>query len=134
MDHRRQKPVVTEELQACFHALVAGKKNIRLVGLCTEDGFDIKSLADKSFELDSDKLAAMASSISALSNSSAQQLKRDGFTITIIETEDGNILLMKTRYLDQPCVISMATARESSLAQGRFELKRFAAKVAAISL
>ena len=132
--HPGKKTPVTKCLEACFNDLVKGNKNIRLIGLCTEDGFDIKSLADKSFELDADKLAAMASSISALSNSSAQQLKREGFTITIIESEGGNILLMKTLYLDQPCVISMATSPTSSLAQDRFELKRFAAKVAAITI
>ncbi|MEM7361187.1 MAG: roadblock/LC7 domain-containing protein [Pseudomonadota bacterium] len=121
------------ELTQYFDELTRSNGNIRLVGICTEDGFDIQSKTDRFHSMDAAKLAAIASSISSLSNSTAQQLNREGFNIVIIETNHGNILFMRARYLGEPCVISMATSNSSSLAQDRFELKRVFKKVQSIT-
>jgi predicted regulator of Ras-like GTPase activity (Roadblock/LC7/MglB family) len=114
--------------------LYKNNREITLISLCTKDGFNIKSFASKSLpNSEPDKIAAMASSLCALSDSSALNLTNENFNITTIESEGGNILFMSSRYLDKPCVVTIAGKTSISLAQLRFYLKRFVGDLEAIS-
>jgi len=105
--------------------LCTDNRDITLISLCTTDGFNIKSFASKSLDADADKVAAVASSLCALSNSSALQLMKSEFEITIIESVGGNTLFMKSEYLGKDCVVTIASKPDLSLAQARFSMKRF---------
>ena len=120
---------VKPELLESIKELCTLNRDITLIGLSTTDGFNIKSFAAKSLEIESDKLSAMSSSLCALSNSTALQLTNSEFEITTIESNGGNILFMNAEYLGHQCVVSLAAKADLSLAQARFCIKRFANEI-----
>lgn len=117
---------VKPELVDLIKELCNSNREISLLSLSTTDGFNIKSFAAKSLGVEADKLAAMSSSLFALSNSSSLQLMKAESTIATIESGGGNMLFMNARYLDRPCVVTMVARPDLSLAQARFSIKRFA--------
>ena len=123
------KPELIEEIKT----LCENNREVLLVSLCTSDGFSIKSFASKGLNAEADKLAAMSSTISALSDSSAKQLLRDQFDITIVETASGNMLFVRTSYLELPCVLTVAAAAKMSLATARYKTKLLAQVISAIT-
>lgn len=120
---------VRPELVEGMKKLADASNEITLIGLATSDGFKIRTLASKSLNIEPDKLAAMASSMCALSDSSAAQLTKGKFRMTTIETEEGNVLFMNTSYLGKPCVATLAAKEALSLANARFIIQRFVAEV-----
>ena len=113
------KPQLLEDIKS----LCKGNSDIVLVSLCTTDGFSIMSYAAKSLSAEADKLAAMSSTISALSDSVATQILDDDFDITIIETNNGNMLFVSTRYLNTPCVLTLAAKSSTAWATARYKTK-----------
>ena len=132
MSDSRPKIEITADLLEFMKELAGSSREIILMSLATADGFNLKTFAAKSLNIEVEKLAAMASSICALSDSSALQLTNSNLKTTTIETKEGNVLFMKTTYLDNPCVITVVAKADLSLAQARFVLKRFADKVEGI--
>ena len=128
-----EKIVVKEELLEQIKALCEEDRDITLVSLCTSDGFSIKSFASRGLNAEADKRAAMSSTISALSDSSAKQLLQDRFDITIIETNSGNMFFVRTRYLDLPCVLTIAASAKMALATARYKTKKLAESIRTIS-
>lgn len=128
-----KKISVKSELLEGIKELCDNNKEMLLVSLCTTDGFSIKSFASKGLNAEADKLAAMSSTLSALSNSTATQLLQEEFDITIVETNSGNILFVKTKYLGLPCVLTVAARANMALATVRFKTKRLAQSIANIS-
>lgn len=112
--------VVKPELIESIKELCESNREIFLVSLATTDGFSIKSYAAKRLDAEADKLAAMSSTISALSDSSAKQILEDRFDITIIESSSGNLLFVKTQYLGLPCVLTIAARLKMTLATARY--------------
>ncbi len=113
-------------------ALCQENREVLLVSLCTTDGFSIKSFASRELNAEADKLAAMSSTIAALSDSSATQVMRDQFNITIVETGSGNLLFVRTSYLDLPCVLTIATSDKMALATARYKTKRLAEEISTL--
>ena len=68
----------------------------------------------------------MSSTIAALSDSAAKQILKDQFNITIVETNSGNMLLVRSEYLDLPCVLTVAARTSMSLATARYKTKKLA--------
>ena len=87
------------------------------------------SYASKSLSTEADKLAAMSSTISSLSDSVAAQILEDEFDITIIESETGNLLFVSTQYLGKPCVLTLGAKSSTSLATARYKTKGLAKKL-----
>ena len=112
--------------------LASSSRDVTLLSIVTSDGFNLKTFSAKSLSIEFEKLAAMASSICALSDSSAKQLTGQGLKTTTIETSAGNILFMKTNYLTHQCVVTLVAKEGLSLAQARFIIQRFAEKVGSI--
>lgn len=132
MSFNYPKIEVKPELTELIKNLCVKNPEIKLLSLSTIDGFNIKAFAMKSLNVESDKLAAMASSLFALSNSSSEQLMQDKSTISTIESDKGNFLLMKSQYLDNACVIAMVAKSEMSLAEARFHLRKVSEVVSAL--
>ena len=103
------------------------------MSLCTTDGFAIKTFASKELNGESDKLAAMSSTIAALSDSSTKQILKNQFDVTIIESSTGNMLFVRSNYLNLPCVLTVAAGNKMALAMARYKTKALAEKVAEIS-
>jgi len=127
------KTIIKPELLEGIKELCDDNREVFLVNLCTSDGFSIKSFASKALSGESDKIAAMSSTISALSDSSAKQVLQDQFETTIVETKSGNILFVRTSYLDLPCVLTVAARTKMTLATARYKTNRLAQLVADIT-
>lgn len=128
-----KKIIVKSELLEGIKALCDNNKEMLVVSLCTTDGFSIKSFASKGLNAEADKLAAMSSTISALSNSTAKQVLQEQFDLTTIETSLGNILFVKTSYLGLPCVLTVAARASMALATVRYKTKNLAQDIINIS-
>jgi len=125
---KKKTPVKTELLEG-IKELCENNKEILLVSLCTTDGFSIKSFASKELNAEADKLAAMSSTISALSDSSAKQIFQNQFEITIIETNSGSMLFVRTSYLGLACVLTVAARSKMALATARYKTKKLASDI-----
>ncbi len=123
---------IRAELLDGIKELCQSDRGIVLVSLCTTDGFSIKSFASKELSGEADKLAAMSSTISALSDSSAKQVLANKFDVTIVESEAGNILFVRATYLKLPCVLTVAAKSGLALALARYKTKTLAKKIGSI--
>jgi len=123
------KPELLEEIKK----LCEDNKEILLVSLATTDGFSVKCFASQELYEEADKLAAMSSTIFALSDSTAKQLLRGEFNISIIETNSGNMLFVRTEYLEMPCVLAIAAGSRMALAEARYKTKRLSEAINNIS-
>ncbi|MFQ3244368.1 MAG: putative regulator of Ras-like GTPase activity (Roadblock/LC7/MglB family) [Arenicella sp.] len=124
---------VKPELLEGIKDLCENNREVFLVSLCTTDGFSIKSFASKKLSAESDKLAAMSSTIAALSDSAAKQILKDQFNIAIVETNSGNMLLVRSEYLGLPCVLTVAARTSMLLATARYKTKKLAESINNIS-
>ena len=120
-------------LRAAIKELCEDQKEIFVISLCTTDGFSILSFAAKALNTESDKLAAMSSTIASLSDSSAKQLLDDQFDVTTIESDSGNALFVKTNYLSKPCVLTVVAKKKMSLATARYKTKSIAEVISAFT-
>lgn len=120
-------------LSRCIKELCEANREIALVTLCTTDGFPISCFSVNELSNQADKFAAMSSTLSALSDSSASQMKQGQCDITIVEASTGNMLFVKTDYLSKPCVLTVVAQNKMTLAEARYKTKRLASEIASIS-
>jgi len=80
-----------------------------------------------------DKFAAMSSTLSALSDSSASQMKQGKCDITIVEATAGNMLFVKTDYIGKPCVLTVVAQNKMALAEARYKTKKLIGVISAIT-
>lgn len=126
------KTIVKPQLLQLIEEFCENNREVVLVSLCTTDGFPIKYLSVDKLSAEADKLAAISSTISALSDSSAQQMQQGKCDIIIIEAGQGNILLVKTSYLGKPCVLTVVANIKMNLAAARYKTKHLAQDFASI--
>jgi len=131
---QNEKIPVSQKLLVGIKKLCEENKAIFLVSLCTTDGFSIQSVMSKDLSSEADKLAAMSSTISALSDSSAKQVFQNECNITIVETTSGNMLFVKTTYLGLPCVLTIAARAKLALATARHKTTVFAKEISEITV
>lgn len=124
---------VKSELLESIKELCESDRDMLLVSLSTTDGFSIKTFASKALNAEADKLAAMSSTISSLSDAAAKQVLKNQFDITIVETNSGNMLFVRTDYLGLPCVLTIAARGSMSLATARYKTKNLAQSISKIS-
>lgn len=121
------------ELTQCIEAFCADNREVTLVSLCTTDGFPISYFSKSDLTNLADKLAAMSSTLSALSDSSATQMNQGQCDITIIETTSGSILFVRASYLGKPCVLTVVAKEKMLLAAARYKTKKLAQTIATFS-
>lgn len=120
-------------LSRCIKDLCETNREIALVTLCTTDGFPISCFSINELSNQADKFAAMSSTLSALSDSSASQMQQGECEITIVEATSGNMLFVKTDYLGKPCVLTVVAKNKMTLAEARYKTKRLASEITTIS-
>ena len=114
-------------------ALCDANREVILVSLCTTDGFPISYFSISELSNQTDKFAAMSSTLSALSDSSASQMKQGKCDITIVEATAGNMLFVKTDYIGKPCVLTVVAQNKMALAEARYKTKKLIGVISAIT-
>lgn len=114
-------------------ALCEANREVVLVSLCTTDGFPISCFSISELSNQADKFAAMSSTLSALSDSSASQMNQGKCDITIVEATSGNMLFVKTDYIGKPCVLTVVAQDKMALAEARYKTKKLMAEITAIT-
>jgi len=114
-------------------ALCDANREIILVSLCTTDGFPISCFSISELSNQADKFAAMSSTLSALSDSSATQMKQGKCKITIVEASAGNMLFVKTDYIGKQCVLTLVAQDKMALAEARYKTKKLISEISAIT-
>jgi len=133
MTIRNEESPAKIELLKHMKATCEANREIILVSLCTTDGFPIGCFSINELSNQSDKFAAMSSTLSALSDSSASQMKQGKCNITIVEATSGNILFVKTDYIGKPCVLTVVAQDKMALAEARYKTKKLRSKISAIT-
>jgi len=105
---------------------------IDLIALSSTDGFDIhcKKSPDNTVEID--KLAAIASSVYALSNASAKQISDSDLNVITVETKNGNLLFLKSTYNNKATVLSVSSKSQMPLGETRYIATRLASEIGTI--
>ncbi len=116
------------DLDQLFSDLNDTLKGLQLICLTTEDGFAIRSLQKKrTFE--DNKVAAITSSLSALSNAAAQHLTGTVLNSTCIETNQGNLYLFNTLYQNKKSVLCVVTGQEQNMEYAKYHISKLAAQI-----
>ena len=108
----------TAKLLSVIQEFFERKVDIKFVGLCTVDGFDVCHLSRT--DVLPDKVAAIASSLFTLSDSAAENILHKSIQVSIVETLNGNILFIRTRLLGNDGLLAVAADDELSLAEVRY--------------
>ncbi len=111
------------ELFELFDKKINASDGVSLIDLSTTDGFNIYSVQAQKKHIELDKLAAVASSIYALSNASTQQLTGEDLEITTVESKENSMLFLKTYYQEKPCVLSLLVQKKMPLGEARYIAK-----------
>ncbi len=115
-----------QKLDGLFEEYLERNQNILFISIATSDGFNVGcSKRTRELFAEADKLAAISSSLMAISNSSSKvicQLDCDSVTI---ESDGCNTLLSKLNDSGKEYVVMIAGNHSISLANLRFYLKDF---------
>lgn len=123
----------TNELIRLIDDFCADDSSVSLVNLCTTDGFPVHFISKDSVVSEPDKLAAVSSTLAALSGSSAVQMNQGSYEFSIIEAEHGNILFIQTQYLGAACVLTVSAKSKMILATARYKTKKLAGAIAQLT-
>ena len=116
------------EVQRLFYD-VAG---LRAVVLATVDGFDIASAIHGELALEPARLAAMASSISAISDVVSQEAALGRGKSVTIDTEEGFALVYAVQHPVVPLVINVIAGPDAVLGRVAYRVAQLAQTLAAI--
>lgn len=109
-----------EKLRKVFGQMNSKLPDIKVINLTTADGFAICSLYNENHDLEENKLSAAASSLAALSVAAAKQLIGSNFESTTIETKNGCMILVSTKYQEKKCVLCLVSGKVNTIGQVRY--------------
>lgn len=112
--------------------LYAMSSNIKLVALCTIDGFSIHQ-ASIEFNAVPDKIAAITSTLSAVSDSMSREITSGPFNIVCIESKQGNSVSVYTEYANKNVVLTVSANTKVSLGELRLRTKKLAQKISELT-
>lgn len=112
MEHTEIKQLIQQSIKQA--------EDVLAINLTTVDGFSILNYSSEGFDIESDKLSAVSSSIQSLANAVSQQLIKSKLKNTIVETEDGTLIFLNTQYKNKPCVLCFITHIRQNLAKTRY--------------
>jgi predicted regulator of Ras-like GTPase activity (Roadblock/LC7/MglB family) len=107
----------TEQLEAAARqaadALLERLNHARAVVIATEDGFQVACATREA--LDASRLAAIASSMSAIGDVVTRETNLGAVRCLMIEADDGYLVMRATRREDVGLVVAALTSREALL-------------------
>lgn len=108
---------------------IKNNDGVNLVSLNTQDGFHLVTVKRQRVDLENDKLAAIASTMCAMSHSLSQQLLQGELDLAIVESNTGNALFASTHYNELNCVLCIAADLSLPLGRARFLTQRLAEQI-----
>ncbi len=94
--------------------------DLQALCLTSADGFTLFAATHQDFKLEEDKLSAVTSSLTALSQAASKQILHAKFSSTCIETEMGLLFMVHTNYQGKDCILSLISGEHPNLGQIRF--------------
>lgn len=117
---------MTTKFEDVFNNMESKLHNIKALNLTSADGFTLFSQFSGGFKFESNKLSAVTSSITALSQAAAKQIIKSNFESTCIETDAGVIFMVQTKYGGKNCILSLISGENPNLGQIRYYLLKLA--------
>jgi predicted regulator of Ras-like GTPase activity (Roadblock/LC7/MglB family) len=124
MDHKTLKLIFSNFIKQIGFA--------KAINLSTVDGFTILSHTAANYQIENDKLSAVSSSLISLSNAASKQLINSQLVNTVIETVDGTMIILKTKYKNKLCVLCVITDIELNVGKSRYFSIKLAESIATI--
>ncbi|WP_395375665.1 roadblock/LC7 domain-containing protein [Marinicella sp. W31] len=95
--------------------------DLHMLALTTADGFPICTRMSVQLQaVEEEKVAAISSSLLALSHSAARQVTASNLISTNIETSQANMFLVKTSYQNQKAVLCTVTGLKQNFGHARY--------------
>ena len=108
-------PALAQSAQTAIDSLFGKLAGVKALVVASIDGFSVASRA--SIELDANKVAAMASSFSALGVVVAEESHMGAKKVVTLEAESGYVILLDIARADLPMVLSITASSDTVLAQ-----------------
>jgi len=100
--------------------------DLKVFSLTTADGFPIHCEVRQDNEVETERIAAVSSSLISLSNAAARQMIGKPLESTTIETTDGNMFLCNTTFKEKKCVLCIVTGKKENIGHARYFTQRIA--------
>ena len=117
---------MTHAFTQIFKNMETKMPGLKALNVTTVDGFSLFSHSQEGFDLEVDKLSAVTSSLTALSQAASKQVIGAQFESTCIETDQGLIFMVQTRYQEKDCILSLISGDNPNLGQIRYFVLRLA--------
>ena len=117
-------------LKEAFDAFVQQQDGVQAAVLATVDGFEIASHSRKP-SLSAETLAAMSSSLTAISSAVASEVSVKGCDRLLLESESGKIVFQPVRSV-VPCTACVAVSSDVLLGRTLWALDEFARTLRAL--
>lgn len=98
--------------------------DVIMASVCTEDGFVIHHKNSDQCELEGDKMAAIASTLISIAEASVQSIASGKLKVTIVESENANLFVVRTTYRGDTIVLTVAVSHKISIGQSLFITNR----------
>ena len=116
MDEQIKIPLeLTQKAQNAIDLLFNKLSGVNALLVASVDGFPIAYRAI--IDVDANKVAAMASSFSALGVVVADESHIGSKKVVTLEAEDGSVILLDISHIDFPMVLSITASKNTVLAQ-----------------
>lgn len=120
-----------ETLAKLFEESVQQAQFVSVINLSSADGFTHQTYAANG-TTEEDKLSAVSSSLISLSNAATSQLMNTQLISTVIESTDGNMVLLKTQYRNKDAVLCFISDSHLNVGKTRYYANRLADAIATI--
>ncbi len=120
-----------EELKFLIGKTVRQAEYVNKINLSSADGFTYHSFSTDG-QSEDDKLSAVSSSLTSLSNAATSQLMNTELISTVIESADGNMVLLKTRYRGKDAVLCFISGPQLIVGKARYFAKKLAEAISTI--
>ncbi|MBD3653862.1 roadblock/LC7 domain-containing protein [Kangiella sp.] len=118
-----------EVVNQLFEGLLDKYFDLKMVSLCTSDGFGVLHKARLDDEVELDRVSAITSSLVSLGNASSKQIIGGNLHSTIVETDSGNLLIKKLKLAEKELVLSIVTSKKMLLGEANYLISQCAKKL-----
>ena len=98
--------------------------DVIVTSICTEDGFSIYQGNSNQCDLESDKMAAIVSSLTSISEASIKGIKSGEFNMVLIDSKETNLLIKKTNLTGHEVILSIGISTKISIGKSIFLIER----------
>lgn len=121
-----------QKLKKLIHKTIKQAQDLLAINLSSEDGFSILNFTVEGFDIESNKLSAVSSSIQSLAKAITKQLMKSKLSNTFVETDKGTLVFLSTNYKGKPCVLCFIAHKSLNVAKARYFSVQLAEAIAEI--